>query len=200
MGTLNFRIIQQLVDFCNNLHKNEFTAVILFVANKYSRRNNSFLTRATFQHFLRFYVNIQKNAKLGPIERGSTDGKIRLRFFSKNSQNFLTFSKKNYKSFLHLLKTLQVFPSHLKSISKSNIFINGRVILHLQFFICNSSFAILHLQFIICNSSFAILHLQFFICNSSFAILHLQFFICNSSFAILHLQFVLKVGLFLHKT
>jgi hypothetical protein len=93
MGTLNFPIIQQLVDFCNNLHKNEFTAVILFVANKYSWRNNTFLTRATFQHFLRFYVNIQKNAKLGPIERGSTDGKIRLRLFKPGIRIEGVFSK-----------------------------------------------------------------------------------------------------------
>jgi hypothetical protein len=51
MVTLNLLIIQQLVDFCNISHKNEFTADILFVANKYSRRDNTFLTRATFHLF-----------------------------------------------------------------------------------------------------------------------------------------------------
>jgi hypothetical protein len=51
MVTLNLPIIQQLLGFCNISDKNEFTADILFVANKYSRRNNIFLTRATFHLF-----------------------------------------------------------------------------------------------------------------------------------------------------
>jgi hypothetical protein len=49
MVTLNLPIIQQLLCFYNISDKNEFTADIFVAANKYSWRNNTFLTRTTFQ-------------------------------------------------------------------------------------------------------------------------------------------------------